>query len=131
MYAVLHVKAVLNHVSIGPDGLVLVTWQLQVLGSDNLGNPDVVVASLPRRTVAGSTANLHKDLLATLHVGILQVTGTGNCESTVPHLEGPEVVVRHLGREVVPLVVKLVGAGVQQVEHGIGNSLISTVGIVG
>ena len=81
--------------------------------------------------MTGGTANLIEDLFTTLHLRVLQVASTGNGQSAMPHLEGPEVVVRHLWLEVVPGVVELVGGRQQQVIDCLAYAFVSTVSMVG
>ena len=69
--AVLHIQTVLDHISIRPDGLVLISGQLEVLFGDNLRIPIIVGCGLPRRTVTGCTTNLIKDLFTSLNLRIL------------------------------------------------------------
>ena len=51
----------------------------------------------------------HEELLAPLHFRVVQVAGAWNGKATMPYHEGIEIVHALLRREVVPLVVELVG----------------------
>ena len=71
--------------------------------------------------MACGAANLIEYFLALLYLCVVQVAGTGNGQSAVPHEEGVVVVVAHLGGKTMPGVVKLVGGRTEQVAHGNGS----------
>ena len=67
--------------------------------------------------MACGAANLIEYFLALLYLCVVQVAGTGNGQSAVPHEEGVVVVVAHLGGKTMPGVVKLVGGRTEQVQR--------------
>ena len=128
MHIVLHVELVLHEVGVGIDGLVLILRQL--LSGEHLRHPVVVVGCLPLGAVAACASPLIEELLALLHIGVVEVTGTRNGQSAVPHHEGVELVGRLLRLELEPRVVELVGARAQQVVNTSLDAVYRSVAIV-
>ncbi len=128
MDIVLHAELVLYEVGIGPNGLMRILGQgLQI---NVIRTPIVVVAGCPLWTVAVSAAHLDKELLATLHIGVVEVAGARNGETAVPHHEVVELVVAHLGLELMPGVVELVGARAQQIVDHRSDAVARAVAVV-
>ena len=145
---VLHEQTVLNHIRIGPDGLVRIAWQhLRGILADALCvglrrgvYPHIVGTRLPRRTMTLCTAYLVEQLLAALHLRFVQVTGGRNGQSAVPYHELIVLLVAHL-------VLSMIGSPLEQVlvegfllanrrtaqnlVHTLLDTCIGAVGIVG
>ena len=81
--------------------------------------------------MTGGTSHLVEQFLATLHLFAVQVAGTGDSQSAMPHHELVVIVILHLRLEVVYVVVKLVGVRRQQGRHSLGYAFAGAVGIVG
>ena len=86
------------------------------------------------------TANLGEQLLAALHLAIVQVAGGRNCQATVPHHELIVLLVAHLLLAVVRLAVEqvllegILLVDVLCAEHlvdAVGDASVCAVGIVG
>ena len=138
----------LNHIRIGPDGLVRIFGQhaggvfanAGSVGLDRGIHPHIVLTRSPRRTVALSTTYLVEQLLAALHLGIVQIAGSGNSQATVPYHELVVLLVAHLLLAVIGLAVEqvllegLLLADVLCAEHlvdAVGDASVCAVGIVG
>ena len=81
--------------------------------------------------MARSAAQFVEDLLAPLHLRAVEIAGARDGQAAVPDKEVVVLVIPHLRGEVMPLVVELVGARVEQVQDRIGDAFLRTVGIVG
>ena len=71
---------------------------------------------------------LVENFLATLHLFIVQVSRTWNGKSAMPYQKRIETVIRHLGREVVHIVIELICFWREKSSHSIGNALVCAVG---
>ena len=75
--------------------------------------------------------HLVENFLATLHLFIVQVSRTWNGKSAMPYQKRIETVIRHLGREVVHIVIELICFWREKSSHSIGNALVCAVGMIG
>ena len=98
---VLHPQAMLHKVGVGPYLLVRIARHVAVGGKELGRILDVVVARLPRRTVAGCAANLCKQALALLEIFGGGVARCGHGQATVPYHQVLILRVGHLGVELL------------------------------
>ena len=141
----------LNHVCIGPNGLVgELRQKLGVIAilcqSVSIGvcldaciYPHVVVSCLPRRTVTLGATNLSEECLSTLYILIAQVTSCGNGQSTVPNHKLVILLVAHLLFAIIrcsleKILVKgfLLGyrRTAQYLVDTIGNALVGAISVI-
>ena len=142
-----HKQAVLNQVGVRPDGLVGVLRQhaagafAYLLGVCLRAgiHPHIVRTCSPRRTVTLCTTNLAEQLLATLDLRLVQITGSRHGQAAVPHHKLIVLLVAHLlnaiiGRTIQQILLEglLIGdrRGVEHLVNTIGNALVGAVGIV-
>ena len=98
---VLHPEAVLYEVGVRPYLLVRIARHVAV-GKEEAGRVlNVVLASGPRRTVTGGTANLREQLLALLEVLGRGVAGSRHSQSAMPYHEVLVLFASHLGVELL------------------------------
>ena len=142
-----HEEAVLNQISVWPDGLVGILGQhlagiLANLLGIGLGagiNPHIDATSGPRWAVAIGATNLAEQLFSALYIGIVQITGSRHSQSAVPHHKLVVLLVAHLvypilGRAIKQILLEgiLVGHrwGVEHLVNTVSDTLVGTIGIV-
>ena len=90
--------------------------------------------------MAAGTTNLREQILTTLYVGIVQITGSRHSQSAMPYHKLIVLLVAHLFLAIIRRTVKQVlveslflgnRRATQNLVHTGSNTLVGTVGIVG